>query len=168
MKITIMYDQVYKAERDYNTMIALSQKIRYRYNRKKEPIDFYLYIPDGVDLGTHEMQLFIELCNFPYIEVNKIAVLHEQLISNPRKIEVDVKESNEPIDIESLGKARVNLYNAIFNIEEFIENLSKSNININYMKEEKAYFVAVRDMLYSMYLKLNAINEQILGGMKNE
>jgi len=162
MKITIMYDQVYKAERDYNTMIALSQGIRYRYNRKKEPIDLYLYLPDGIDLGTHEMEFFIDLCNAPYYEVNKIAVLHEQLIRNPRKIDVDVKESNEPIDIESLWKARVNLYNAISNIEEFIENLSKSNISINYMREEKAYFVAVREMIYLMYLRLNTINDQIL------
>jgi len=168
MKITIMYDQVYKAERDYNTMIALSQGIRYRYNRKKEPIDLYLYLPDGIDLGTHEMEFFIDLCNAPYYEVNKIAVLHEQLIRNPRKIEVDVKESNEPINIESLGKARVNLHNAIVNIEEFIENLSKSNININYMREEKAYFVAVRDMIFLMNLRLNSIYDRISGGIKNE
>ncbi len=49
MKITIPYERLHKAETDYNAMIELIRNIRYRYNRKNEPVDFYLYMPDGVE-----------------------------------------------------------------------------------------------------------------------
>jgi len=159
MKIMIPYERVYKAEKDYNTMIELSRSIRYRYNRKNEPIDFYLYVPDGVDVSIQEMEFFIDLCDAPYYEANKIAILHEQLIKNPRKIKVEVEESKEPLNYETLQKARANLHNILDILQEFKENLSRTNINLNYMREEKAYFVAVWEMTYSMYMRLTTIYE---------
>jgi len=160
MKVMIPYERVRKAEGDYNTMIELSKGIRYRYNRKNEPIDFYLYVPDGVDLGTQEMEFFTDLCNAPYYEANKIAILHEQLIKDPRKIKVEAEESKEPINIEYLQKAIADLHSIIRNLGEFKESLSKTNIGsnwFNHMRMEKAYLVAVTDMIYLMDMRLHEI-----------
>ena len=159
MKITIPYERLHKAETDYNAMIGLIRNIRYRYNRKEEPVDFYLYVPDGVEVSIQEMHFFLDLCDTPYYEINKIAILHEQLIKDPRKIKVEAEEFKEPLNFDALQKARGNLHYILEILQEFKGNLSKSNIDPKYMNEEKAYFAAVWDMIYWMYSRLTNIYE---------
>ena len=159
MRIAIPYERLHKAETDYNAMIELIRSIRYRYNRKNEPVDFYLYVPDGVEANIQEMQFFIGLCDTSFYEINKIAILHEQLIKDPRKIKVETEDPKKPLNLDALQNARTKLRNIFETLQKFKGDLSESNISSRYMNEEEAYFAAVWDMIHLMYSRLTAIYE---------